>query len=88
MDREISNEVAKERAKENVIKEIEVLYSAIASQINGLKIKIAEAELKDKINYDDPIDVKKVVNESNDKIEKRRMKLKELQKYINEIKSV
>lgn len=88
MDREISNEVAKERAKENVIKEIEVLYSAIASQINGLKIKIAEAELKDKINYDDPIDVKKVVNESKDKIEKRRMKLKELQKYINEIKSV
>lgn len=88
MDREISNEVAKEKAKEKVIKEIEILYSAIASQINSLKIKIAEAELKDKINYGDPIDVKKIVNESNEKIKKRRMKLKELQKYIDEIKSV
>ncbi|OOM16736.1 hypothetical protein [Clostridium saccharobutylicum] len=88
MDREISNEVAKEKAKEKVIKEIEILYSAIASQINSLKINIAEAELKDKINYGDPIDVKKIVNESNEKIKKRRMKLKELQKYIDEIKSV
>ncbi|AGX45376.1 hypothetical protein [Clostridium saccharobutylicum] len=88
MDREISNEVAKEKAAEKVIKEIDVLYSAIASQINSLKIKIAEAELKDKINYGDPVDVKKIVNESNEKIKKRRMKLKELQKYIDEIKSV
>ena len=88
MDREISNEVAKEKAAEKVIKEIDVLYSAIASQINSLKIKIAEAELKDKINYGDPVDVKKIVNESNEKIEKRKMKLKELQKYIDEIKSL
>ncbi|AQS12158.1 hypothetical protein CLOBY_43410 [Clostridium saccharobutylicum] len=88
MDREISNEVAKEKAAEKVIKEIDVLYSAIASQINSLKIKIAETELKDKINYGDPVDVKKIVNESNEKIKKRRMKLKELQKYIDEIKSV